>query len=84
MGSKNEPILRLEVLTTEPGVQFYTGNFLDGSITGIGGRVYHKRQGFCLETQHYPNSPNQPEFPTTLLRPGETYKTTTVFRFGVE
>lgn len=73
----------MQVLTTEPGVQFYTGNFL-GSITGIDGKVYNKRHGFCLETQHYPNSPNQPEFPSTLLSLGETYRTATVFKFGVE
>src|SRR5262249_17801990 len=61
----------MEVLTTQPGVQFYTGNFLDGSITGKGGRVYQKRSAFCLETQHFPDSPNHPEFPTTTLKPGE-------------
>jgi aldose 1-epimerase len=71
----------LEVLTTEPGVQFYTGNFLDGSVTGKKGTVYERRSGFCLETQHFPDSPNQPSFPSTVLRPGQTYKTTTIFRF---
>ncbi len=71
----------LEVLTTEPGLQFYTGNFLDGSITGKGGRVYAFRTGFCLEAQHFPDSPNQPEFPSTVLRPGETYKSVIIFRF---
>ena len=74
----------LEVSTTEPGVQFYSGNFLDGSITGKGGRVYKRRTGFCLETQHYPDSPNHPTFPSTILRPGSEYSTQTVFRFGVE
>lgn len=74
----------LEVLTTEPGVQFYTGNFLDGSLTGKEGVVYETRTGFCLETQHFPDSPNQPSFPSTILRPGEEYQSTTVFRFGVE
>jgi len=74
----------LDVATTEPGLQFYTGNFLDGSITGKQGRVYRKRFGFCLETQHYPDSPNQPAFPSTVLRPGETFKSRTVFTFGVE
>jgi len=74
----------MEILTTEPGIQFYSGNFLDGSLTGKGGAVYNYRNGFCLETQHYPNSPNEPEFPSTVLRPGEEYRTTTVFRFGVE
>ena len=74
----------LEIHTTEPGVQFYTGNFLDGSITGKGGHVYEHRYGFCLETQHYPDSPNQPSFPTTILRPGSAYRSRTVFSFAVE
>ncbi|MDO4630334.1 MAG: aldose epimerase family protein [Planctomycetia bacterium] len=74
----------MEVYTTEPGVQFYCGNFLDGSLTGKGGKAYGKRSGFCLETQHYPDSPNQKDFPSTILRPGEEYRTVTVFRFGVE
>ena len=73
----------LEVATTEPGLQFYTGNFLDGKIIGKGGVAYGKRSGFCLETQHYPDSPNQPDFPPTVLRPGTTYSTRTVFKFGV-
>ena len=73
----------MEVLTMEPGVQFYTGNFLDGTITGKGGTLYQKRSGFCLETQHFPDSPNQPDFPSTTLRPGEIYKTTTVYKFSV-
>ena len=73
----------LDVSTTEPGIQFYTGNFLDGSITGKGGHVYRHRNGFCLETQHYPDSPNQAAFPTTIVRPGETYTSRTVFTFGV-
>ena len=73
----------LEVLTTEPGVQFYAGNFLDGSNVGKGGRPYTYRTGFCLETQHFPDSPNQPDFPSTTLRPGQEYSTTTVYRFGV-
>ena len=74
----------LEAYTTEPGVQFYSGNFLDGSLTGKGGQVYARRSGFCLETQHFPDSPNQPQFPATLLRPGETYRQTTVYRFGAD
>ena len=74
----------MEVLTTQPGVQFYTGNFLDGSITGIGGTKYEKHDAFCLETQHYPDSPNHPDFPSTELKPGETYRQTTVFRFSTE
>ncbi|MBN2201867.1 galactose mutarotase [bacterium] len=74
----------MEVLTTEPGLQFYSGNFLDGTITGKGGIVYGRRSGLCLETQHYPDSPNKPKFPSTTLRPGETYKTTTVYRFSAE
>lgn len=73
----------LEVLTQEPGIQFYCGNFLDGTLKGKSGRVYQKRYGFCLETQHYPDSVNQPNFPSTILNPGETYETTTVYRFGV-
>ena len=73
----------LDVATTEPGIQFYSGNFLDGSITGKAGRGYQKRYGFCLETQHYPDSPNKPAFPTTTLRPGEEYRSQTVFTFGV-
>lgn len=73
----------LTITTTEPGIQLYTGNFLDGTLTGKGGRVYPHRGGFCLETQHYPDSPNQPKFPSTVLRPGEEYKTQTVFAFGV-
>jgi aldose 1-epimerase len=72
----------LEVSTTEPGVQFYSGNRLDGSITGKGGHVYGARAGFCLETQHFPDSPNKPQFPSTVLRPGEVYRSATVFRFG--
>jgi aldose 1-epimerase len=73
----------LDVWTTEPGLQFYSGNFLDGSITGKGGRVYAHRTGFCLETQHFPDSPNQPAFPTTIVRPGEEYRSRTVIGFGV-
>ena len=72
----------MEVYTTEPGVQFYTGNFLDGTITGKGGKVYVKHYGFCLETQHFPDSPNQPNFPSTVLRPGEEYHEMTVHRFS--
>jgi aldose 1-epimerase len=74
----------MEVDTTEPGVQFYTGNFLDGSITGREGEPYEKRFGLCLETQHFPDSPNKPDFPSTVLRPGDKYDTTTVYRFGVQ
>ncbi len=74
----------LEVRTTEPGVQFYSGNFLDGSLVGKGGAVYARHAGFCLETQHFPNSPNQPDFPSTILRPGETYTSRTVFAFSVQ
>jgi aldose 1-epimerase len=72
----------LRVLTTEPGVQFYTGNFLDGTLRGKYGRVYHRRTGFCLETQHFPDSPNKPHFPTTVLRPGQTYRSTTIYEFS--
>lgn len=73
----------LEVLTTEPGVQLYSGNFLDGSLIGKNGHAYGRRSGFCLETQHFPDSPNQPSFPTVILQPGRTYRSTTVFRFKV-
>jgi aldose 1-epimerase len=72
----------LEVRTTQPGVQFYTGNFLDGTIKGKGGKVYGRRSGFCLETQHFPDSPNKPAFPTTELKPGQKYQSITVFRFA--
>jgi aldose 1-epimerase len=72
----------MEVFTTEPGVQFYCGNFLDGSDHGKGGKVYKHRYGFCLETQHFPDSPNKPDFPSTVLRPGEEYSTMTVYRFS--
>jgi len=71
----------MEVLTTEPGVQLYTANHLDGSLKGVGGVVYGQHSGFCLETQHYPDSVNHPNFPSVILRPGQTYKTTTVLRF---
>jgi aldose 1-epimerase len=74
----------LEVSTTQPGLQFYTGNFLDGSVTGKQGHVYKRRYGFCLETQHFPDSPNHPEFPNTILKPGETFHEKTVFRFSVK
>ncbi|MEQ1693123.1 MAG: aldose epimerase family protein [Gemmatimonas sp.] len=74
----------LEVTTSEPGLQFYTGNFLDGSNIGKSGHVYNHRGGFCLETQHSPDSPNQAEFPTTILRPGDVYRSRTVYTFGVE
>ena len=73
----------LEVSTTEPGIQLYTGNFLDGTLKGKNGSVYKKRMGFCLETQHFPDSPNKPTFPNTILRPGETYRSKTVFAFSV-
>jgi aldose 1-epimerase len=73
----------LEVLTTQPGVQFYTGNFLDGTVRGRDGKVYGKRSGFCLETQHFPDSPNKPSFPTTELKPGQTYHEVTVYKFSI-
>ncbi len=72
----------MDVLTTEPGLQFYTGNFLDGTIHGKGGKVYGKRSAFCMETQHYPDSPNKSNFPSTELKPGHTYRTTTIYRFS--
>jgi aldose 1-epimerase len=73
----------MEVLTTEPAIQFYTGNFLDG-VKGKGGVAYQKRSALCLETEHYPDAPNQAAFPTTVLKPKEVYKTTTVYRFSVK
>ena len=74
----------LDIATTEPGIQFYSGNFLDGTITGKGGQVYKRHAGFCLETQHYPDSPNHPDFPSTILQPGQIYASKTVFTFGVQ
>jgi aldose 1-epimerase len=74
----------LEVSTTQPGVQFYTGNFLDGSVTGKQGHVYQRRNAFCLETQHYPDSPNHPDFPNTILKPGATFHEKTVFKFSTK
>lgn len=75
--------IKMDVLTTEPGVQFYTANFLDGSIKGKGNKVYNKRSAFCLETQHFPDSPNQPNFPTTVLKAGKTYRSKTIYRFSL-
>jgi aldose 1-epimerase len=72
----------MEMYTDQPGVQFYSGNFLDGTITGKAGRVYNQYNGFCLETQHFPDSPNQPSFPSTILKPGEKYHTTTIYKFS--
>jgi aldose 1-epimerase len=74
----------MEVWTTEPALQFYTGNFLDGTVVGSSGRLIRQGDGFCMETQHYPDSPNQPDFPTTTLNPDETYQTTTVYKFGTD
>ncbi|MBS1576255.1 MAG: galactose mutarotase, partial [Bacteroidetes bacterium] len=75
---------KLQVFTTQPGVQFYTGNFLDGSIKGSDGKPFNKNCAFCLETQHFPDSPNQPKFPTTLLKPGEKYHSVTMYKLSVE
>ena len=74
----------IDVHTTEPGMQFYSGNFLDGSVTGKGGHMYAHRSGFCLETQHFPDSPNQPGFPSVVLRPGGEYRSSTMYTFGVD
>jgi len=74
----------LEVFSTEPGLQFYAGNFLDGSITGKADKVYQRRSGFAMEPQHYPDSPNKPQFPSVTLRPGETYKNTIIYKFSVK
>jgi aldose 1-epimerase len=73
----------MEVLTTEPGLQFYSGNFLDGSLEGKSETTYQKHAGFALETQHFPDSPNHPDFPSTILKPDETYTSKTVYRFSV-
>ena len=93
-GPKNRPRLaaiafdpesgrQMEVLTTEPGLQFYSGNFLDGSDVGKGGHRYGPRTAFCLETQHFPDSPNKGHFPNTILRPGESFESETIYRFSV-
>jgi aldose 1-epimerase len=74
----------LEVFTTQPGVQFYTGNFLDGTVTGKHGHVYKYRNAFCLETQHFPDSPNHPDFPSTILKPGQTFREKAVFKFSAK
>ena len=73
----------LDVWTTEPGIQFYSGNFLDGALVGPSGRAYRQRDGFALETQHYPDSPNHPHFPSTGLRPGEVFESTTIYAFSI-
>ena len=85
-GSVYDPVSGryMQFLTSEPGVQLYTGNFLDGSITGKNGKKYERRWALCLETQHYPDSPNQPDFPTTTLNPGEEYRSTTIYRFSTK
>src|SRR5690625_7211946 len=73
---------KLTVLSSEPGFQFYTGNFLDGSFTSPEGVPYQKHAGFCIEPQHFPDSPNKESFPSVILRPGEEYRSKTVYRFG--
>lgn len=74
----------MEIYTTEPGIQFYSGNFLDGSIKGKAGKIYYKHYGFCLETQHFPDSPNKPRFPSTILNPGEKYQSLTIHKFLIK
>jgi aldose 1-epimerase len=74
----------LEVITDQPGIQFYSGNFLDGTLVGTSGRTYRQGDGLALETQHFPDSPNHPNFPSTVLRPGQRYDTTTVYRFSTD
>ena len=74
----------LEVVTDQPGIQFYSGNFLDGTLVGTSGRMYRQGDGFALETQHYPDSPNHPNFPSTVLAPGQRYQTTTIYRFSTD
>ena len=76
--------IALEVFTDEPGIQIYTGNFLDGSVTGKNGKVYNQRSAICLETQHYPDSPNKPQWPTVVLNPGETYNSHCIYKFSIE
>ncbi len=76
--------ISVEVYTNEPGIQVYTGNFLDGTVKGKKGVVYKQRTGICLETQHYPDSPNKPQWPSTILEPGKVYKSTCIYKFGVE
>ena len=82
----NEPTTgrAMEVWATSPGVQFYTGNFLDGTITGKGGWVYQQRNGLCFEPQYYPDTPNHPQFPSAELKPGQTYQNTIEYKFSVE
>ena len=72
----------MEVWSDEPGLQFYAGNFLDGTITGKGGKVYQRRTGFCMEPQHYPDSPNHANFPSTELKPGQVYSNTIIYKFS--
>ncbi|UCH15820.1 MAG: galactose-1-epimerase, partial [Bacteroidales bacterium] len=81
----SEPLTgrKMEMYTTEPGVQLYSGNFLDGSFTNAGGEILNKHYGFCLEAQHYPDSPNKPQFPSVILKPGEKYYQLTVYKFLV-
>jgi aldose 1-epimerase len=74
----------VEAWTTEPGIQVYTGNFLDGTSHGKGGRNYPRRSAVCLETQHFPDSPNHPDFPTTILEPGKEFHSTTIYKFSVK
>ena len=74
----------MQVWSDQPGLQFYAGNFLDGTIVGKGGAVYQRRNAFCMEPQHYPDSPNHSNFPTTELKPGETYYNTIIYKFSVE
>jgi len=74
----------LEIYTTEPGVQFYSANFLDGTITGKQGRAYKQHYAFCLETQHFPDSPNHPSFSSTILKPGQIYTSSTVYKFSAD
>jgi aldose 1-epimerase len=80
--SESESGRVMSVYTTEPGIQFYSGNFLDGTLVGTSGRIYRQSDGLALETQHFPDSPNQPNFPSTVLRPGEEYETTTIYQFS--
>lgn len=74
----------MDVITDQPGLQFYGGNFIDGSLTGKSGKIYFYRSAFCLETQHFPDSPNKPDFPSVVLNPGETYTHVCMYKFSVK
>ena len=84
MSNQHIDVYKRQVYTNEPGIQVYTGNFLDGTVKGKKGIVYKQRTGVCLETQHYPDSPNKPQWPTTILEPGQVYNSQVIYKFSVE